>query len=96
MKWGEQQALLKDLGVKEGSIDEWPDGSRTVIRYHGDLAFETLDRIAICFGTRRIDLGVDTGCASDPSVDPYIIVWAPVPPQPWLIVTNVSGKDWQG
>lgn len=83
MTFEETQALLKELGFPGcerdgyGRLDDC--GDRVVIRYFGELRFETLNAVANYFGTSRIDLGADDGCASDPSADPYVIVWAPLP-----------------
>ena len=64
---------LKGFGIEVDDVQVHAD--RVVIKYGGDMSFEKLDRIAGYFGTKQIDMGISRGCASDPSVEPYIIIW---------------------
>jgi hypothetical protein len=53
----------------------WDDGSRVRIDYGNALTYEMLRALSEAFGTTRIDVGADHGTGSDPSFDPYVIVW---------------------
>lgn len=69
----EATALARFCGLAVDYAEVHDD--RIVINYGGGLTFEKLAKVSEKFGTTKIDLGIDHGCASDPSVDPYIIVW---------------------
>ena len=70
----EAEALARQAGLSLEYASVYED--RIVLNYTGfKLTFEVLEAISKAFGTNRIDLGVDRGCPSDPSMDPYLIVW---------------------
>lgn len=46
----------------------------TLPEYGGNVTFAQIERLAEAFSTRKIDLGIDRGVSSDPSVAPYIVV----------------------
>lgn len=73
MTCDEAIALAKSAGIDVDYVSVYDD--RVIVAYDGDLTFEKLAKLSEAFGTTRIDLGIEKGCASDPSVDPYIVVW---------------------
>lgn len=59
--YSDASALFERCGLGSDCYMD-PADDRTIIRYHGDLTFEMLEKISAVFGTKRIDLGIDTGC----------------------------------
>jgi hypothetical protein len=73
----EIQAAIRAAGFAQDYVTLWPGGSKVRVDYMEPMTFEKLDRLSKALGTTRIDLGIDRGCASDPSTDPYLIAYLP-------------------
>lgn len=73
MTEAETLVLARRAGIDTDYVTVSED--RTIIRYYGTITFEALSALSAAFKTTRIDLGIEEGCASDPSTDPYITIW---------------------
>lgn len=61
--------------VRAGDNPAHPDGY-VVVEFRGEtLTFEMLEKASVLFGTRKIDVGCDHGCASDPCHETNITFW---------------------
>ena len=61
--------------VRAGDSTVHPEGY-VVVEFRGKtLTFEMLEKASELFGTRKIDLGCDHGCASDPCHETNITFW---------------------
>lgn len=63
------------LIVRAGDSAVRPEGF-VVVEFHGKtLTFEMLEKASALFGTHKIDVGCDHGCASDPCHETNITFW---------------------
>jgi hypothetical protein len=56
------------------AIDMWWDGFAIENVTRSEITFDNLAALSEAFGTRDINIGIDTGCDSDRSLDVSVIV----------------------
>jgi hypothetical protein len=75
------QDLCTKCGVEVDYLSFIMNGDRVAridVSYKNDINFELLEKLVNAFGTRKIDLGCDTGCSSDPCHERLLHIKDPV------------------
>lgn len=75
------QDLCTECGIVVSCLSFVVNGDQIMridVSYNNDINFDLLEKLVKTFGTRKIDLGCNTDCSSDPCHDRLLYINNPV------------------